>query len=488
MKFIRRPDIDNLARLQIAAQAFLGRGVYGEITRIARSYQVSRLFVYKLLWQLMLVYELEVRETCSVEAIRKKIDQHILLMRFEGFCSLEAISQILKQLGLPFSSVGYISQRLGAYARAVPKENLTDAKIVFLLCDEIFTCGRPILITADPRSLAILKIELVENRDGETWKKHWEGLSEAGLIKNQTVVVSDQGSGLVRGCALMGLIHHPDLFHLLRPLARFGNRFYRKALKAIAWEYDRGSLDIGKSDRVINKRMAAYEKAKADALEKIERYDNFCYLWKTLREALELFDPKGQINDLATRKAEIEAILSLMNELGSEELKKEVKSFASGLEGYWNYYQRAGEVYQRLCERYGREVTQTLGCGWQLERQAVNSKDYKVKKQLQQGAKFYYDYAESLLPSGASEIRKEVVESLDGEVRSSSLIENINSGLRPLLETCRGQVEQEMLELFAYVHNHRRFERGKRAGQAPIEILTGQMMEKTWLDSLLGAV
>jgi len=35
---------------------------------------------------------------------------------------------------------------------------------------------------------------------------------------------------------LMGLMHHPDLFHLLRPLAILGERFYRQALAAIAWE------------------------------------------------------------------------------------------------------------------------------------------------------------------------------------------------------------------------------------------------------------
>lgn len=221
MKFIRRPDIDNVARLRIAVQAFLGLGVYGEITRIARSYRVSRLFVYKLLWQLMLLYELEVGDSCASEAIRKEVDRQILLLRFEGYCALEGISQILKQLGLPFSSVGYISQRLAAYARGVPSAGLTGARIVFLLCDEIFTLGRPILITAEPRSLAILKIELVDNREAETWKKHWEDLAEAGLIKDQTVV-SDQGSGLVKGCALMGLTHHPDLFHLLRPLTDDG--------------------------------------------------------------------------------------------------------------------------------------------------------------------------------------------------------------------------------------------------------------------------
>jgi hypothetical protein len=35
-----------------------------------------------------------------------------------------------------------------------------------------------------------------------------------------------------------------------------------------------------------------------------------------------------------------------------------------------------------------------------------------------------------------------------------------------------------------YVHNHRRFVRGKRAGKAPIELLTGKELEQTWLELL----
>ena len=50
--------------------------------------------------------------------------------------------------------------------------------------------------------------ELAENREAETWKQHWDALVEAGLIEQQTVV-SDQGPGLVKGCTLMGLTHHP---------------------------------------------------------------------------------------------------------------------------------------------------------------------------------------------------------------------------------------------------------------------------------------
>ena len=66
MKFMRRPDLDNLTRVEIAVQAFLGMGVYGEITRIAQSYQVSRLFVYKLVWQLLTVYALRVSDNSTL--------------------------------------------------------------------------------------------------------------------------------------------------------------------------------------------------------------------------------------------------------------------------------------------------------------------------------------------------------------------------------------------------------------------------------------
>src|SRR5215470_1810275 len=417
MKFMRRPDIDTVARVHIATQAFLGLGVYGAITRIAKSYRVSRLFVYKLLWQLMLLYELEVCVPGSPEAVRKEVDRHILLLRFEGHCALERISQILKQLGLPFSSVGYISQRLGAYAQALPKEEWPDTPIVFLLCDEIFTLGQPILLTVEPRSLAILKIELVANREAETWKQHWDALAEAGLIEQQTIV-SDQGPGLVKGCALMGLTHHPDLFHRLRPLAMLGERFYRKALAAIAWEYERGSMAIGRSEAVINKRRAAYEAAKAEAEEQIRRYDNFCYLWTALRHALELFDEQGEIIELTGRQAELEASVTLMDALECAQLHQALASFTSGLEGYWGYYQRAEQVYQACLKCYPCEVVQALACGWQLARQATNSKAYGMRKRLAQDAEFYFAYAAILLPEASEALRKEMVEVLDAEVRS----------------------------------------------------------------------
>jgi hypothetical protein len=446
---MRRPDIDPVTRIHIATQAFLHRGGYGEITRIARCYCVSRLFVYTLLGKLLLLYELEVGHPASPAGLRKEVDRHILLLRFEGHCALERISQILKQLGLPFASVGYISPRLAAYAQALPPAEWPDAQMVFLLCDEIFTRGQPILMTVEPKSLAILKIELAENRTAETWKHHWEALAEAGLLEGQTVV-SDQGSGLVKGCALMGLPHHPDLFHLLRPLALRGERFYRTALAAIAREYERGSVESGRSEAVVPKRGAAYEAAKAEAAAQIGRYDDFCYLWTALRQALEVFDPQGELLTLMSRQEDIGVIIQLMDELQCAQLQQELASFTTGLVGYWGYYQRMEQVYQACLTRYPRALVQALARGWQLTRQATNSKTYAIRKRLTQEAEGAFAAAATWRPDAAEAIRKEIVTALEAEVRSSSLIEHVNSALRPLLETYRGQVAQPMFGFFAY--------------------------------------
>ncbi|HEX4945941.1 MAG TPA: hypothetical protein VFZ34_04735 [Blastocatellia bacterium] len=487
MKFIRRPDLDKVTRTTIAVQAFLGQGVYGEITRLAQCYRVSRLFVYTLLWQLSDLFA----APCAAVAPRpasytqREVDQHILLLRLVGHCSLESLAQIGAELGLPSHSVGYLSQRVTTFARALPPELPTGGPRMVLLADEIFAAGQPILLTVEPRSLAILKIELAPDREATTWQQHWAELVSAGLLEQ---VVSDRGTGLVKGCALLGLTHHPDLFHLLRPLALFGARFYRQALAAIEHEYERGALALGSTPAVIERRRADYEAARVAAVAKIARYDNFGYLWGELRRLLEAFDAQGQLPDLAQRQAEIRTVLALLGTLESDALQAEVKSFASGLAGYWGYYERLAVVYEDLCAQHARPVVAALACGWQWERQATNSKEYGVRQRLHQAAQAAYDEAARLLPEGAVARQQAVVAALSAEVRSSSLIENVNSALRPLLATSRGQVRQETLDLFAYVHNHRRFVRGQRAGRAPLEILTGQALEQSWLEALLALV
>ena len=61
-------------------------------------------------------------------------------------------------------------------------------------------------------------------------------------------------------------------------------------------------------------------------------------------------------------------------------------------------------------------------------------------------------------------------------------IEMVNSFIRPYLNSFKGQVTQETLNLIMFYHNHRRYKSGKRQGKAPIELLTGEALEADWVE------
>jgi hypothetical protein len=58
----------------------------------------------------------------------------------------------------------------------------------------------------------------------------------------------------------------------------------------------------------------------------------------------------------------------------------------------------------------------------------------------------------------------------------------VNAFIRPSLNSCKGQVTQEALNLIMFYHNHHRYKGGKRQGKAPIELLTGQSLEAEWVE------
>lgn len=370
----------------------------------------------------------------------------------------------------------------------LPNDLPTSAKIVFYLSDEIFANGQPILVTVDPKSLAILRIELATSRDAATWKAHWEELAASGYIDNK-YVVSDLAKGIVKACALMGITHHPDLFHLLQGIALFVSRFEKQAYAAIGEEAERMKVfDSAKSERVLNEKLALYEQARVNVEAAIRLYDSFDYLWQQLKTSFDLFDREGNFQDLQRNLANLLAIIELMKKLNCENLNKELAGFEKAIVAYWNYFSRAKDIYQEMVQNYGAELVNLVGLAWQYFRQATNSKNYQIKQYLKGEAHHYLDWAQSINPEGFDEIKSKIFEAFTANIRASSLVENINSGLRKLLDNCRGQVTQAFLNLFAYVHNHRPFLRGARKGSAPIEILTGRLLEQSWIDSLLESV
>jgi hypothetical protein len=177
-----------------------------------------------------------------------------------------------------------------------------------------------------------------------------------------------------------------------------------------------------------------------------------------------------------------------MKSLHCQSLNSEIATLEKALSAYWGYFQRAETIYQAGAQRYPEEPLKAICLAWQYERQAKNSKNYPLQQHLKRQAQFYLDFAQCIDPLAFEEMKANVFDSFDANIRSSSLIENVNSGLRPFLNTCRGQVRQEFLDLIAYFYNHRPFVRGQRRHCTPIEILTGESLKTSWINSLLELV
>lgn len=484
MKYQRRPDINSVMRIEIAIQAFVGKGKYGEITRLAKSYNVCRLFIYYLLWELMDLYEIEPR-VISSKYEQKQIDREILMLRMEGKCSLEAISEILKDRGVKTHSVGYISKRIKDIAEVAPSQESSENKIEFYIADEIFAKGKPILITIDAKSLTILKIELSSSRDWEAWKNHWQSIMSS-QDSDKLIVVSDLGAGLIKACKELGITHHPDLFHLLQPIASYLSRFEQKAYATISEEENRRLVfDNAKSEQVLIEKLHLYEIAKLNADLAIALYDNFHFLWQELKQAFDLFDLEGNFKDPLENYSQVLAILSLLTSIAFEPLNMAVTSFRKAIVSFWPYFHRAESIYLHFSKLYPLELLTLISLAWQYSRKSRNSKSYSQQLYFKELTQHYLNWAESIYPTNFSLITHSIFEAYDSNIRSSSFVENINSSLRTFLDNSRSQLSQHTLNLFAFFHNHRPFLRGHRKGLAPIEILQGQAIQSSWVDSLL---
>jgi hypothetical protein len=90
------------------------------------------------------------------------------------------------------------------------------------------------LITVEPISLLILRIELVAQRDGQTWGHHWEQLASQGI--QPSLLVNDEGTGMkaAKAAVLGHTDRQSDTFHAVAyRLGLYVQRFLAIAYKAI---------------------------------------------------------------------------------------------------------------------------------------------------------------------------------------------------------------------------------------------------------------
>ena len=112
------------------------------------------------------------------------------------------------------------------------------------------------------------------------------------------------------------------------------------------------------------------------------------------------------------------------------------------------------------------------------------------KKQAIKQRNFYLELAYLLAdkPESCLKLKKKVWAEWDQIIQTSSMVEYINSILRPYLNHSNNQMTQKFLNTFMFYHNHRHYRSGKRKAKTPMELLAGKPQAKDWIERLFEAI
>jgi hypothetical protein len=497
--FTRRTDLTNGIRLAIATNALhaMINGVWGTITHLADEYRVSRPFVYSLADKLKEAGRFlfgETAEFVPASSPREHAIQMMLSLRLEGCSSIGAIATIMNRFEYELHSTGAISQMLSRIGSLLPTTLSTEKGLIQYLVfvsDEIFSKTTPILVTVDPCSSAILRIELADSRKAEDWKRHFECLYDNGV--QAIYLVCDEGQGIRAGHAqvMSDVVRQSDTYHAIaHQLGSWADRLEKAAYKAIGVEHEREiKLVSAKSDRVQEKRLVDGEKSAEAAKKAVSLYDDFSYLYGCVLGELNVFDSNGNLRDRQQAEEGVKVGLALIEELNHSPITEALNKVRRTLPDLFHYFDVAKQVLNECKELPIDEESLKAYCiAWQWGKAARKAKKPDRKKKAQEREQFCLEIAEGLHQEASGDIHEEVYSKLDKIVQSSALVECINSIIRPYLNTTKNHVTQELLNLIMHYHNHRRYGDGVRKGKTPMEILTGKAQAKDWISILFDII
>jgi hypothetical protein len=392
-RFSRRTDLTPTIRLKIATDALYSKmnAVWGTITDLASKYRVSRPFVYSLAdklkeaWQFLFTETTDLVSTFSPRLLSIQI---ILSLRFEACSSIGAISTVMHRFWHELSSTGSISQKLSRIGALLPTTLGTENGVVRYLVfasDEIFSKSVPVLVTVDPCSSAILRIEVTSSRKADDWKKHFDCLYDNGI--EPLYLVSDEGQGIGAGHAeaMSAVVRQSDTYHAIaHQLGSWVDRLEKAAYKAIGVAHEcEMKLDSAKSAQALEKRLADCEESAAIAERAVRLYDDFSYLYRCVVRELNVFDSNGNLRDRHQAEEGLKVGVALMEELHHSKITEAVNKIKRTLPNLFHYFDIAKQVIHE-CSKLpvDGESLKAYCIAWQWGKAIRKSKQSERKKKL----------------------------------------------------------------------------------------------------------
>lgn len=486
----RRDDITSEQRMQIVIEVLARHRSHGTVTQLAQSYAVSRQTVYKMAakGQQLLRQGLEPGPRGPhlgdniIRVNRNRLVRGSVVLSEVGVSQRDVVVCLGELLDSEPSSswVNAILAEVETAASQVNQSWQPQAEET-LAGDEIYANGQPNLLVVGNDSLYIYALSRQADCDGDTWG--------CTLLDSPACpqFASDAGKGLAAGVKAAEIeVHQLDWDHLLRPLWGQAARLERQAYAALDQVEQRAAqFEQSRTEQRLQHHLAKWEQLRQVAAEKVAWSDAFASLASQVDAWFALIDLEtGQLRDVT---AGIHQLQTLGKQLQSwpgriyQKLRSHLQNWASGL---FSYQPLLAQALQPLQACYGLEATAALCRLWQIEAD-LNRRPRSVLEQQPYQTWWADSLTEAwtLLGEQLWTAWEEISQLLGRSWRGSMLAECVNSLLRPYLAG-RKQTDQGCLELFRFWHNTRPFQRGKRAGASPAQLVGLEVPEDPLL--LLG--
>ena len=345
--------------------------------------------------------------------------------------------------------------------------------------------------------MAVLDIKLLDAPlTAAAWQERFAllqqnniGISE--IIKDQGVAMQSAANSLPENTIILA-----DTFHAVaKRLGIYHSRLHRQIEVSLNNEEEiAAKIATAASENMRNKQQVKLQAAQAKTAALLDLLDWFEQAYFLLLQQLRPFTSRGIPRDKQVAKASIEFALDILELLPLVGIQKNVKHIRKLLQNgeLLGFMDKVPPLYEQWKNHLDPDTLWLWMLYWLWWKKSFQTHSAKVQTRAKQEAlaaqellKQYYEHK----PDCFEQIRVALFSSLDTIVQASSLVETFNSILKPFINSTRGQLCQPMLNLVMFFHNHRVFhKRCKRGGKAPIEILTGQSLDKHWLDLLMDIV
>ncbi len=523
----QRPDVTGHDRLNIAQRFHAPDRCWGEVSDMAREYDLSRPTIYDIAGRVSTLFDprlpgpvpclkrlLPCGASLSPPVVETKLlsreeeqgirNRLILTSVFPGGATMRPLEEILDAApveGRSDTTIWRTVNENGVKARQMLAQvDYADISLPLVLAaiDETFFDGHSILFVVEPMSLAVCGFHVPgdNDRSSYTWGplllilQEDQNLDIFGGVGDAALPYP----GIFRTILEQDGLFQEDVFHQQRDLSTLQRKLENSAYRAFATEYK--ALDQWQEEDTPE-AQEKLRQAKAEALRLAQLHDDFVEYRSWVTDAFEIVDLRsGDIRDRKTNEWLLDQAISGMSQLHhpdvvqmSARLERHKRYLLTYLD--WLDTQLSplrSELHAYLDDpELEKIVLRATARRWRLQHQVESMQNRAFRSSLKRAEQELALWIEG--DAFLMEWSEQVHTFLEWVQRASSAVENVNSIFKPLVERKKHFGNDDTIlnfvALFVLWHNLRVFKEGKRQSHSPFDILGIDLGEKDWR-TLLG--